>query len=751
MIFSLRNLARTGACVFAFGAFGRALPDPAPAEAPVATPVAVSAPPDAAAVAPAAAQAPLTERRVYDLWAEHEYQSMIVPYKASAFADPKWDGQVDELFRISGKNFALRAAHSDRQVELVKGLMAAGCKDPLVASMAIGYQLGSNAPKSKLGRAIEDSEELLETLRTNNYSKIRQWRIAVFILSQKNSIGETRSQLAAASSLCEDTLVAAASEPGLSPMAERLILDKFKFDLDSSVSCYSRAVCDKISASSASAWMKGSLLGEYHLKEAWKRRGTGWAGEVNDAGWKGFASELAESHDGFLAAYRADPSRPEPPSQLIRVVAASHDFPNETEAMWFDRAVKAQFDHANAYLARRWFLRPRWGGSHEEMLRLAEGWAASKRFDTRVPEMYLWTLDDICEDRGEYESIWQQPGVLATVEAIRDGYLAQKDPYFNTILSRIAHMFWLAGKRAEANDLVDRLSDGFVPGAGSAVRVYQNEFSAVHAYAPAIRAAALAADEAADLNNFDKAVTLLTEAKAAHADLPESAAKAVDRAIELFKFRKQFASREWTSILLGSSPEAFFESSQSRGAWVISNDSIKLAAKNSWWGDLRFIPKVGKRYELRSRIVAPADGQSEKCQAGFMIYHNVGSNNPYWQSVMVAPLMKTWSTGVCWDTDDSKPMESGNPVDLLVKVWDDEVVIRIDGNVVYAGSAVRPDRVAPLRDQLGFCALDHDPASAPVEFREPAVRLLQARPSELGKIERPVRRPRDEEEIKPRF
>jgi len=534
-------------------------------------------------------------------------------------------------------------------------------------------------------------------------------------------------------------------------MTERLILDKFKSDLDGSITCYSRAICDKIKASAASVWMKGCITGEYHLKEAWNRRGNGWAGQVNEAGWKGFASELAEAHDGFLDAYQKDASRPESASQLIRVVAASHDFPNETEGLWFDRAVKAQFDYANAYGSRRWFLRPRWGGSHEEMLRLANEWAASKRFDTRVPDMYLWTLDDICDDRGEYESIWQEPGVLATVEQIRDGYLAQKDPYFNPILSRIAHMFWLAGRRVEAKDLVDQLGDGFLPTAGAPMRLYRNEFSAVHAYAPAIRTAALAADAAAESNDFDKAVSLLTEAKAAHADLPESAQRAVDRNIALHKFRKGLAEREWTSILLGGSPESFFEDSQSPDAWTISNDSIRLTAKISWWGDLRFLPKVGKRYELRSRIIAPANGQSEKCSAGFMIYCNIGSKTPYWQSVMLAPFLKTWSTGVCWDTDNAQPMEAENPVDLHVKVWDDDVVIRIDGNVVYAGTAVRPDRVAPLRDQIGFCAVDHDPASGPVEFRAPTIRLLQSRPTELPKEDRPVRQPRPAPETKPRF
>lgn len=748
----MRTAVRAATCVLCFHAFGQGpaatiAPPPPAAEKSAEKPVGQAA----------AADAPLTERKLYDLWQEYEYQAMITPYKQSAFTDPKWDRKVDELFRIAAKNYAQRNSPSPRQIELLSHIQNAGCKDPLIACMAIASKVRDNTPKSKLGRWAEECEEHLQELAKSNYSKIRQWRVMVYILSLKSSLGEDRSQIANWVSCCEDGLVAAASEPNLSPIAERLIFDKFTSDMNGSNKCYSKALCDKINASNASTWLKGSISGEFHIKEAWNRRGSGWAGEVNDAGWKGFASELAEAHDALLSAYQADPSRPEPARGLIVVAGASNDFPNETPALWFSRATKAQFDYAEAYVTRRWYLRPRWGGSHEEMLKLASEWAASKRFDTRVPEMYLWTVDDICADRGECETVWQEPGVLTTVEQLRDGYLAQNDPYFNAILSRIAHIFWIAGRPAEAKDLLDKLGEGFVPTTASTIGVARNDFSAVHAYAPTIRAATLAADAAADSKDFDKAVALLTEAKAAHTDLPEEVRSAVDRKIALFKFRKSFTDHQWTSLILGDSPKSFFDDGTIPEAWEFTADSIRMTARNSWWGEFRFLPKVGMRYEMRSRITAPADGQSDKCRAGFMVYFNFASKSQYWQSVFLAPFQKTWTTDVCWTRDDVKPMETGNPIDLTVKVWDDDVVIKVDGTVVYAGPAVRPDRNAPIRDQIGLLVTDRDPASGPIEFREPSVRLLQTRPGELAKEDRPARRqrpipvPQPEREEKPRF
>lgn len=735
----MRNAVRAVTCALSFGvvsfvASGQTLPESAQPVPPQALP-----------------EAQLTERKVYDLWQEHEYQAMIGPYKKSAFTDPKWDRKVDELYRIAAKNFSSRAAQSPRQIELLTHLQNAGCKDPLVRSMIITSKLQSNPSKSKIARAIEDSEECLAGLVETGYGKIRQWRLTVNILALKKSLGEDRSQLANWMNCSENELVAAASEPNLSPVAERLIYEKFRSDMEGSTTVYSREICDKINASNASVWLKGCITGYFHVKEAWNRRGDGWASEVNDAGWKGFASELSLAHECFNAAYKSDPSRPEPASEMICVVAASHDFPNESESMWFDRATKAQFDYAEAYVTRRWFLRPRWGGSHEEMLKLASSWVDTGRFDTRVPEMYLWTLDDICADRSEYETIWQEPEVLARVEQLKEGYLAQKDPYFNTILSRIAHILWLGGRRAEAKDLVDQLQDGFVPTAGSVVCLSASEFSAVHAYAPQVRAAALAADSAAETNDFDKSIASLVEAKAEHADLPEPVAKALDRQIALFRFRKSLNGHQWTSLILSDSPESFFDDGAIPEAWVINADSIRLTARNSWWGEFRFLPKVGTRYELRSRITVPADGQSDKCSAGFILYFSTHCKYPFWQTTLAAPLRKTWTSAAGWMRNDPKPMEADNPLDLHVKVWDEEIVIKIDGAVVYAGPAARPDRNVPLRDQVGLCAVDRDPASGPIEFKDPSIRLLQSRPSELGIEEAPARRPRRIDDTKPRF
>jgi len=741
----MRIAAGAFACVLCFSALGQATP---PTDVPPVKPEAVPAP---------VQDASLTERKVFDLWQEHEFQAMITPYKKGEFTDPKWNRKVEELYQIAARNYARRNSPTPRQIELLSHIQNAGCKDPLVAWMAIASKTRDNTSKAKLARTVEECEELLQSLVKHGYGKLRQWRLIVYIRTQKEQLGEGRSEIANWVSCCEDALVAAAAEPNISPMVERLIFDKFKADMSGSIQCYSKAVCDKINASTASVWMKGCINGEFHVKEAWNRRGEGWASTVNEAGWKGFASELADAHEAFLSAYQNDPSRPEPAARLITVAAASNDFPNETPALWFDRAVKAQFDYADAYITRRWYLRPRWGGSHEEMLKLASEWVATKRFDTYIPEMYIWALEDICADRGEYETVWQEPGAIATIRQLRDGYLAQKDPYWNTVLSRLAHLLWLAGRPAEAKDLVDQLGEGFVPTTASSFCLPRNSFRAVHAYAPSIRASVLAADEAAEASDYDKAVSLLTEAKAAHADLPEEVRQAVDQQIALFRFRKSLNDRQWTSLILGDAPRSFFDDGTIPEAWEFTPDSIRLTARNSWWGELRFLPKVGTRYEMRSRITAPVDGQSDKCRAGFMVYFNIASNYPYWQSVFLAPFQKVWTSGVCWNKDDPKPMETANPVDLHVKVWDDEIVIKIDGNVVYAGSATRPDRAAPIRDQIGLCATDRDPASGPVEFREPSIRLLQSRPGELGKDERPVRRQRPaparlpEPESKPRF
>ncbi len=77
---------------------------------------------------------------------------------------------------------------------------------------------------------------------------------------------------------------------------------------------------------------------------------------------------------------------------MITVTMGGHGNKGETIRTWFDRAVNAQMDYPDAYKAMIFALRPRWGGSHREMLAFGRECLGTKRFDTDVPLFYLYAL-----------------------------------------------------------------------------------------------------------------------------------------------------------------------------------------------------------------------------------------------------------------------------------------------------------------------------------------------------------------------
>ena len=74
----------------------------------------------------------------------------------------------------------------------------------------------------------------------------------------------------------------------------------------------------------------------------------------------------------------------------------------ETPRFWFDQAVAAQLDAPGAHRTLRWAIRPRWGGSHEEMLRFGLECLNTRRFDTSVPDVFADVVFDIKEENGGF-------------------------------------------------------------------------------------------------------------------------------------------------------------------------------------------------------------------------------------------------------------------------------------------------------------------------------------------------------------
>lgn len=123
-------------------------------------------------------------------------------------------------------------------------------------------------------------------------------------------------------------------------------------------------------ALAADPWLLRMFAGKAAIDRAWRARGGGYADTVSKAGWQVFARELKAARENFTAAAGLAPNRPQPWEEMITVEMASGSVADRIAA--FKKAIALNPLCTGAYEAFRYAVTPRWGGSHELILLLAD-------------------------------------------------------------------------------------------------------------------------------------------------------------------------------------------------------------------------------------------------------------------------------------------------------------------------------------------------------------------------------------------
>ncbi len=222
-------------------------------------------------------------------------------------------------------------------------------------------------------------------------------------------------------------------------------------------------------------WISLVTRGIYHIANGWRYRGTGYAKSVSQEGWKKFKAEIEEARKCLNQAYELHPEYPEAASNMIRVAMASSRIINEKQ--WFNRAVKAHFDYLNAYENLLWAIRPRWGGSHEQMLRFGIECLNTQRFDTRVPSNFLVSLFQIGDELDNWRTPYQWPGIYDLIQQYFNGLINEpknRDRY-EADKSFYAVVAWAAGQYEDARDIIQELGTKFDTRAYGYLKVTQDQ------------------------------------------------------------------------------------------------------------------------------------------------------------------------------------------------------------------------------------------------------------------------------------
>ena len=208
-------------------------------------------------------------------------------------------------------------------------------------------------------------------------------------------------------------------------------------------------------------WARKTILGNVELGRGWKARGNGWADSVSDKASAEYMERLTKAGQYLEAAWKLRPDQPYAAADMILVSMDSGPGSTQRARLWFDRTVKTRFDYDAAYGTYTAALRPRWGGTHEQMLAFGRACAATKRYDTKVPIHLINVLEDIGKEIADRREIFLMPSIIDEVIAMDKGYVATSNRPFSldSCLSDLVLDAWLCHRWEDGKAALEQLPD----------------------------------------------------------------------------------------------------------------------------------------------------------------------------------------------------------------------------------------------------------------------------------------------------
>jgi len=311
-----------------------------------------------------------------------------------------------------------------------------------------------------------------------------------------------------------------------------------------------RNLCD---APHLTPWLREMLNGKFQNSTAWSHRGSGYANTVKDEGWQKFAEHQVIARGHFKKAWELRPDRPQGATLMIDVVKGGNGEEGETTRLWFDRAVAAQFDHFDAYYALLWALRPRWGGSIDEMKAFYCACALTGRHEQGVVVAMRRALDYLDDDADDIRLMLAQEEPFKQVVLGSNLELAESKDVYRAWqrewrLADYGVLAWLAGDYETAYDTFQQVPVPFPRQTRRRLNLRGNEAevraqSALYTFG--FNAEWDAAEEAYSLGRPNDALPAYQDIASRFQGEPPGLL--LER-IAACKFEKEFATGEWVKM-----------------------------------------------------------------------------------------------------------------------------------------------------------------------------------------------------------
>ncbi|HEY8241697.1 MAG TPA: hypothetical protein VIH35_09630 [Kiritimatiellia bacterium] len=383
----------------------------------------------------------------------------VETYEKIGHKDERWDADAVSLLEDASAYYAKTDPFRDPAAlrDRARSILDRGCDDPLIQYLCGAFEqgLGNDAAAAPL------LEQSAEAFRDAKYPRVRA-RFAALRLSRlywKDSYRKEKEYKQALEDVVKYTAESMRTGDYLAG-EERLVILHFADAWEDMTTEQEEPLCRAIMTTPGiSPWISKTVEGYLEIDLAWRSRGSGWASEVTEKGWKGFREHLDKARAALTAAWELRPDCPEAPAEMITVCMGGGT--DEEVREWFDHAVEAQFDYLPAYDKYIWALRPRWGGSHQAMYDFGLACLDTGRFDTDVPYQFFYVLETISGDMKSDQSLINLPATYKRLEEMFEGYLGVKTgsalAFYKTLYAATA---WKHSQYADAARLFDELGDG---------------------------------------------------------------------------------------------------------------------------------------------------------------------------------------------------------------------------------------------------------------------------------------------------
>lgn len=675
----------------------------------------------AIAFQPSVATAPAAEMssiQVAQLTRDLDHSQAVAAYRSSLNGTAP-DPAVEALFFKAAEHMLNLDTEFAKTDAAIQAVVAGGCKDPLVlAFQCLHIRVVKKEDRPKL-------EAAYAALKESKYSP--QWKmwiafeIAKHAATHKDEPGSIEWAKVAAGHAAEFLTDPARHEATRGMQALRVFgFATGKYVSILSIDAFFNTFRDlKVQ----DEWLNLYAEGFYEKNLAWRMRGTDTADKISRNAWDAFHKHMGLAAAALVKAHALKPDRPEAALEMLNITLASNENRGKGPRHWFEEATRPRPDFMMAYSSYMTSLLPKWGGSFEAVLDLGLEAAAKKRYDTELPKVIDHVIYTLSREIGDMRSIMSRDDVWNAFDQSMTGMCAHPSHAYEKYDYAVQHV---AGAIAAGHpDRAGEIAKLHAVDAGTDPKIYSHWQVSPQTFAAAVRLfggdqrekALVAwslesqgkwAEAAASYDEITKGDTQPASRMSVSRFSADRAALCTARLNFEDNKNVRFSFHEWTEAD-GTKASIPLMLRGIYGRFAGGPDSrvtMPVAGFNLAYIDV----PIGNRFDLNVVIEAPGPSpdpaSSPTPRPGIVL--GLDGNGEFSQRIGMyfnfATRMIRLDNGHS-DIDTIAFPDLKSPARVRVQAWGDELIVSVNGKVVYSGSPEIQDSRGKYHEKGPFVGL----------------------------------------------